>query len=137
MKVVLDSSSFAKRFIAEPGSEEVDRICHNASELGLSVLCVPEIISALNRRVNEGSLPTAGYEQAKSQLLAEVKDAVILNLAPKVVATAVTLLENNKLRAMDALHIACALQWQADLFVSSDQRQIQAAQKAGLTVSFI
>ncbi len=137
MKIVFDSSSFAKRFIAEPGSEEVDKICQKASELGLSVLCVPEIISALNRRVREGSLPSAGYELAKSRLLAEVKDAAILNLTPEVVATAVTLLENNKLRAMDALHIACARQWQADLFVSSDQRQIQAAQKSGLAIHFV
>jgi predicted nucleic acid-binding protein len=35
---------------------------------------------------------------------------------------------------MDALHIGCALEWEAELFVSSDKRQILAAKKAGLKV---
>jgi predicted nucleic acid-binding protein len=35
---------------------------------------------------------------------------------------------------MDALHVACALDWQADLFVSSDRRQLAAAAKSGLRV---
>ena len=53
MRVFLDSSSFAKRFVEEPGSEQVEEICAEATELGLSVLCVPETVSALNRRRRE------------------------------------------------------------------------------------
>jgi predicted nucleic acid-binding protein len=30
------------------------------------------------------------------------------------------------------LHVACALQWNADLFVSSDNRQLNAARNAKL-----
>jgi len=33
---------------------------------------------------------------------------------------------------MDALHVVCALEWKAQLFVSSDKRQISAAKRAGL-----
>lgn len=137
MKVVFDSSAFAKRYIAEPGSERVDDILQNATQLGLSALCVPEIISALNRRVRERVLPAAGYEQAKAQLAADVGDAVILHLTPEVIATAVTLLENHPLRAMDALHVAGALVWQADLFVTADRRQLVAAQQSGLNSHLI
>jgi len=53
MKTFFDSSAFAKRVIEEEGSNEVDRICRNTSTLGLSIICIPEIISALNRRVRE------------------------------------------------------------------------------------
>jgi predicted nucleic acid-binding protein len=35
---------------------------------------------------------------------------------------------------LDALHIACALEWKAELFVSSDNRQIKAAKQAGLNI---
>jgi hypothetical protein len=35
---------------------------------------------------------------------------------------------------MDALHLACAIDWQADLFVSSDKHQVSAALKSGLRV---
>ena len=137
MKTVFDSSSFAKRYIAEPGSEQVDDILQNSSELGLLALCVPEIVSALNRRVREGVLPAAGYEQATAQLAADVGDAIVLQLTPDVVVTAVALLENNVLRAMDALHIAGALAWQADLFVTADRQQFAAAQQSGLKAHLV
>jgi hypothetical protein len=38
---------------------------------------------------------------------------------------------------MDTFHISAALEWKADLFVSSDLHQIKAAKKAGLTVRSI
>lgn len=53
VKTYLDSSSFTKRFIDEVGSDKADKTCAHASELGLIVLCVPEILSALNRRRRE------------------------------------------------------------------------------------
>lgn len=137
MKAVFDSSSFAKRYIVEPGSEKVDSILQNTSQLGLSLLCAPEIVSALNRRIREGVLPKAKYDQIKVQLAADVGDAVILHLTPDVIATAVTLLENNVLRAMDVLHVAGALIWQADLFVTADRRQFAAAQQAGLNSQLV
>lgn len=137
MKVVFDSSSFAKRYIAESGSDNVNTILQKTSQLALSSLCGPEIISALNRRRREGVLPQAAYEQVKAQFVADVGDAIVLNLTPDVVARAVTLLEKNALRAMDALHIAGALVWQADLFVTSDQRQFAASQQAGLNSQLV
>jgi hypothetical protein len=133
MKTCLDSSAFAKRFIEEAGSTEVEEICADATELGLSVLCVPEVASALNRRRREGALTPAQYRQAKRRLVEDVRDADILQLTPPVVATALELLETSPVRGMDALHIACALEWGAELFASADRVQLTAAKKAGLS----
>ena len=132
MKTFLDSSAFAKRFVDEAGSDKVEKTCAQASELGLSVICVPEIISALNRRRRERSLTAAQYDKAKQQLLDDVRDADIINLAVPVVGSAIGVLETSPVRAMDALHIACALEWGAELFVSSDKKQLSAARRAGL-----
>jgi len=38
---------------------------------------------------------------------------------------------------MDALHVACSLQWEAELFVSSEEQQIAAARNAGLRTRLI
>ena len=132
MKTFLDSSAFAKRFVDEAGSDKVEKTCAQASELGLSVICVPEIISALNRRRRERSLTAAQYDKAKQQLLDDVRDADIINLAVPVVGSAIGVLETSPVRAMDALHIACALEWGAEVFVSSDKKQLSAARRAGL-----
>ena len=132
MKLFLDSSAFAKRFVEEPGSQEVDQLCSQATELGLSVICVPEIISALNRRLREKNLTRQDYAHAKQRLSQDVRDAVIINLTPDVIQSSVWILETTPLRTMDALHIACAMAWEVDLFVSSDHRQIAAARTTGL-----
>ena len=132
MKTFLDSSAFAKRFVDEAGSDKVEETCAEASELGLSVICVPEIISALNRRRRERSLTAAQYDKAKQQLLDDVRDADIVNLTASVIGSAIGILETSPVRAMDALHVACAVEWGAELFASSDDRQLKAARRAGL-----
>jgi predicted nucleic acid-binding protein len=137
MRLAVDSSSLAKRYIHEAGSEQLAELLRQATELGLCVIVVPEILSALNRRVREGILCQRDYRQVKTQLLMDVRDVTILQITPAVAARTVGLLEKNTLRAMDALHLACALEWQADLFLSSDKRQVQAAGKSGLPTKYI
>lgn len=132
MKACLDSSAFAKRFVDEDGSDVVEAVCAQASELGLSVLCVPEVVSALNRCLRERRLTPGQYRQAKQRLLDDVRDADIIQLTPAVIGSAIQVLEASPVRAMDALHIACALEWGADVFVSADTRQLAAARRTGL-----
>jgi predicted nucleic acid-binding protein len=137
VKTFFDSSSFAKRYIEEKGSLLVDDICQDASELSISVICIPEIISALNRRVRERSLSQKDYHIIKRALSDDVRDILIINLTEEVISTSTKLLETHNLRAMDALHIACALEWGSVLFVSSDNKQILAAGHAGLRTKFV
>lgn len=137
MKLVVDSSSLAKRYIQEYGSEKLDHLLQNTSELALCIILVPEIISGLNRRMREGALDYKNYRLVKKQLLNDVQDAVVLQITPSVISHSVKLLENNTLRAMDALHVACALEWRADLFVTSDRRQLIAAKNAGLHTEYL
>jgi len=137
MRLLIDSSVFAKRYIQETGSDKLDDILLNASELALCILVVPELISGMNRRLREGSLSDGDYRAVKRQLLEDVRDAIVLQLTPGVISLTVKLLEDNALRAMDALHIACALEWKADLFVTSDKKQLEAAIRSGLRVEYL
>lgn len=137
MKTFFDSSAFAKRYVEEPGSQAVDSICQEATEVALSVLCVPEILSALNRRVREGILTSREYEEAKQYLSQDIRDVVIINLIPQVISTCTKILEASPVRAADALQLACALGWETELFVSADRRQISAAKKAGLRTKLV
>ena len=132
MKTFFDSSAFAKRYVEEPGSQAVEALCTAATELALSIVCIPEIISALNRRVRERKLSPRQYEAAKEHMSEDIRDIVIVNLMPSVISTCTTILEASPVRAMDALHVACAVQWGAELFVSADKRQVSAARRAGL-----
>jgi len=137
MKLAIDSSSFAKRYVQEDGSDQLDRLLEKASELAFCVILVPEIVFGLNLRLREQVLTVADYRAVKKQLLDDVRDATVLQLTPSVISHSVKLLESNVLRALDAFHVACALEWQADLFVTSDRRQFMAAENTGLQSDFI
>jgi len=132
VKTFLDSSAFAKRYIEEAGSDDVDAACLAASDLGLCVICLPEILSALNRRLRERALRRAEYDLIKQRLLDDVGDASIVDLTPAVVKETVALLEASPLRAADAMHVAAAVAWGAEWFLSADRRQLAAARRAGL-----
>ena len=137
MKTFFDSSALAKRYIEEKGSQLVADICYEATEVSLSVICVPEIISALNHRLRENRLSPRDYLTIKQHLSDDVRDAVIINLTSDVIRISTKILESSPLRAMDAIHVACASVWKSELFVSSDKQQLSAAKKAGLKIKSV
>ena len=137
MKLLVDSSAFSKRYVQEYGSEEIEGFLQRTAELALCIILVPEIISGLNRRLRERILTTNDYRKLKNQLLEDVHDATVIQITPSVISHSVKLLERNVLRAMDAFHVACEMEWQADLFVTADKRQLIAAKNAGLLTEFI
>ena len=137
MKLFIDSSALAKRYVLEQGSEVVEELLKKASQLALCTILVPEIISGLNRRRREQILSKSDYRKIRKQLFEDVHDAIVLQVTPAVISRSVRLLETNILRAMDSLHVACAQEWQAELFATADKRQLKAAQNAGLLTEYI
>ncbi len=134
MRVFFDSSAFVKRYIREAGTDAVQDWCDRATEIGLSGIALPEIISAFCRLRREGRLSGGQYRQLKTVLLADIEDIAICDLTPQVLRQTVISLENCALRAMDAIHVGSAVVLKADVFVSSDIRQCDAAARAGLRV---
>jgi predicted nucleic acid-binding protein len=137
MKVFLDSSSLAKRYIMEAGSDIVDAILSEAREVAVSLIAPPEIISALNRLRRHNLISALQYGRAKKALFKDIEDMSICNMTVPVVEKAIGLIEVYPLKTLDALHVACALEWRPDLFVSSDRRQVFAARKMGLRIRFV
>ena len=134
MNLFADSSALAKRYIADEKSDDFDQLLQRATSLTVSVLCLPEILSALCRRRRERSLTAAHYASAKDALESDLSDATIIQITDEVILSGVDLLEANPLRCSDAIQIASALVWRADVFVSADDRQCAAAKASGLKV---
>ena len=135
MKIFLDTSAFAKRYVAENGSDTVRALCGEADTLAVSVICLPEILSTFNRLTRERRLTSAQYKKLKRDVFSDLGDADICEITTDVMNHVIQLLESNALRAMDAIHLACAMTYQADVFLSADRRQLAAARKAGLKVT--
>jgi predicted nucleic acid-binding protein len=134
MRLFFDTSAFAKRYIKEDGTKWVLDLCEQAGAIGLAVICLPELISTLCRLVREGKLTSPHYDLLKRNLLADIADVDICMLTPSVLRYTIKILERFPLRAMDAIHVGCAMDYQPDLFISADRRQIVAAVQRGLRV---
>ena len=132
MRVYFDSSAFAKRYIDATGTADVLAWCERASELALSVIAVPELISAFCRLQREGRLTEAQYQIIKRALMLDVADALICDTTPQVIQHAVKALESYTLRGMDAIHLGAALACTAEVFISADAPQCRAAEAFGL-----
>ncbi len=103
----------------------------------MSSLCFPEIISALNRRLRDKSINRSDYPLIKDRIIYGLNSVDIINVVPEVISKAIILLEKNNLRTLAAIHIASAQIWHPELFISSDKKQILAAQKIGLKVKYV
>lgn len=137
MRVFFDASAFAKRYVEEQSSDQVLQWCDQATELALSVVVVPELISAFCRLRREGKISPLQYALLKEQLLADITDAVIVDTTPPVLRHAVLALEAHVLRGMDAIHVGAAIECRAQRFVTADRRQAGAARAMGLEVVLV
>lgn len=73
----------------------------------------------------------AGLQQT---LAGPVLDGFDLVLPDRAIFTQAGLLPGEHLRSLDAIHIATAIRVSADLFITYDQRQAEAAGQVGLAV---
>lgn len=134
MRVYFDSSAFVKRYVRERDSDVVLDWCDRADELVLSVIAVPELMSAFCRLRREGMIDETQYQALKNDLMSDIGDALLRDTTPEVIAYAIKALENHVLRGMDAIHIGAAQASKVDAFISGDQRQSKAARSLGLNV---
>jgi uncharacterized protein len=134
MKLFFDASAFVKRYVSEPGSEEVVSLCNGADDIVMSILCPVEIVSAVSRLQREGRVSARQYAAIKAHILSDIRDITLVPIETTVVRNAISALESSPLKTLDSLHVACAMQWKPDYFVSSDIQQIAAAKKIGLKV---
>jgi len=134
MRVFFDSSAFAKRYLLEVDSGFTLEWCDQATELALSVIAIPELIAAFCRLRREDKLSAQQYRQIKEEMLADIVDAMIIDTTPQVLHHATIALEEHTLRGMDAIHIGAAIVCGADVFITADIRQREAARAMGIAV---
>lgn len=134
MRIFLDSSALAKRYLDEPGTATVADYCSQATDILLCIVTIPEMISAFNRLRREKKLTAKHYRQLKSDFARDVEQATVLDLSELVIQHTIHCLETAPLKALDALQLGCALTSHCDLFLSADTQQSSAARRLRLSV---
>jgi uncharacterized protein len=141
----LDTSGLIKRYVTESGSSWVRRLFQPEDDHFFITcrLTMPEVYSALARRLREGSVSKASYD---TNIHAFQNDSTTvyryIELTLDVVNSSRHLLEQYPLRANDAVQLASALIANHSLaeaglapllFLSADKRLIDVAVAEGLS----
>jgi len=133
----LDASALVKRYVKEPGTEQIRRLLSGRRRLGASILSSAEVPSALARRARAGDLPEATAKTHARRVAADLAEMHVVAASRDVLDLAADLVWRHPLRAYDAVQLASAV-WLARetglaaTFVCGDDRLATAAREEGL-----
>jgi uncharacterized protein len=132
----LDASALVKLFVHEAESESLNDALLGASGVILSDLALTEMASALGRRTREGILTPLQARTLHREAMKLTKSCRHVELTPPVHRRAEQFLLSSQLslRALDALHVATALEAGAATIVTFDRNLRDVASVHGLFV---
>ncbi|MGH2523161.1 MAG: type II toxin-antitoxin system VapC family toxin [Anaerolineales bacterium] len=139
MILYADASMLVKRYLTEAGSDRVAALLVPPTLAGTALITRAEIAAALSKATRVGALTRNQAAQSLHEFRAHWPHLLRLRLSEAVVARADELAWEHGLRGYDAVHLAVALMWQANLdepltFATFDYQLWQAAQAQGLSV---
>jgi predicted nucleic acid-binding protein len=141
-QVYLDTSSLVKRYIAETGSEVVDRV-YSESEAGrlriaFSIWNIGEAVGVFDRYRVRGLISDEEFKRARANLISEslkLSRLEALSLLP-ITSWSLTgswsLVSKHHIYVADALQITSSKEVGADLLLGADRRLLEAANAEGV-----
>jgi len=110
----LDTSALAKLYVDEPGQARVLELIGKAGKVVSSVIAYPEARAVFARRRSSGEISDAQHNQIVADFDQDWREVNEVDVTPAVYRRAGTLVvAHPRLRAMDALHLASALEARA------------------------
>jgi predicted nucleic acid-binding protein len=135
----LDSSALIKRYVLEVGSDEVGRLLSEADAAGTAWISLVEVVAGLAKAARMSVLTSEEADSAILSFRGDWPDLMRLQITEPLLESAADLARQHGLRGYDAVQLAAATIWQANLeepvtLVSFDRQLWLAAQNAGLAV---
>ena len=140
----IDTSALFKRYIPEPGTDELDNILNQEGIFYISELSIIEVISNLKRK-NEisGEINEELYEKIKSEFFNDIAEEKIrtARISSDTIIEAINIIDQNYVTPIDSLQLSAAVQikseWGNVVFICSDEKLGNLAEKHGLEVLII
>ncbi len=115
MILYLDASALVKRYVAEPGTTEVEEAVSRATTVGTALISRAEVAAAFAKAVRIGAMTAEEAPKALQLFRSEWASYVRVRLSELVVERADSLAWQHGLRGYDAVHLAAALTWRDTL----------------------
>ena len=137
----IDPSSYISVFLNEARTSAVIEELKPIKDLATSDFSEAEMIASFNKLLRMGKLSESDVMKLHQILIANFKTSIkILSLIPKVTSLAKDLLlkyYHHNLRAPDTLHIATAVHYGCEKFISSDKKQADIVKLTKLELIYI
>lgn len=137
MRIFVDTSTLFKKYVDENGSSDFSDLLDKVTEIIVSPLTRIEMYAALTKCVQEKSLPMEYAEKLKAEIK---KDFVFYSRVywnESLEEKAVEITQKSSLRALDAIQLASGVLSKADVFVTSDKKLFEEANKVIRQTRFI
>lgn len=136
MIAYFDAGSLIKLYVEEEGTEDVRRLLASVSAAATSRVTMCEVLAGLGRKARESRVQESDREAVVAAFLANWEHVIQIELDEK---GAGRLAIEHSLRALDAIHLAAALELQAAgpeavVFSSFDSRLNRAAVRVGISL---
>jgi uncharacterized protein len=136
-----DTSVLVKRYVREAGSEEVQKLLR-AYRLVSSTVTPVEASTAFRRRKDSGDIAVRHFDAIIKRFDSDRQTWELIETGKEVLDRAERFGRENKVRALDAIHIASAILFREAIaqtlpFVTADSAQREAAAHTSLDVIWV
>lgn len=137
MRFFIDTSSLFKRYIEEQGSSELEPLFEQASEIVVSPITWIEFNAALSRRSSGQSLTPAQISWAISEAKKDFESYFRVEWNESLEDKTIELTRKLSLKTLDSIQLASGILSKADVFVTSDKKLFEEANKVIRKTQFI
>lgn len=137
MIAYVDASALVKRYVAEPGTEDVEALLGAASAVGTAIVSRTEVTAALGRAARMEIVTREGASKARKLFAADWDFLLRLPVTEPLTLRAAGLAWDLGMRGYDAIHLAAALSWRETLgeeitLATFDRELWRGARETGL-----
>lgn len=129
VRIFLDTSALLKRYLEEEGSQELEVVLKESSEVIVAPVAWIESISALSRLLREKGIDHERFSLLKREIKNDFHDFNRVLWSDALEEKAVEIVEDLSLKTLDGIQLAAGILSHADLFITSDNKLLKAAKK--------
>ena len=129
MRAFIDTSSLFKKYVEEHGSNALDDLLKETSEIAVSPTTWIEMSAVVARRLREKSLTSQQGEWLISQVQKDFQSFHRVIWSESLEETATGFVHRYPLSTLDAIQLAAGVLSKADVFVTSDRGLFEQARK--------
>ncbi|MFQ6119137.1 MAG: type II toxin-antitoxin system VapC family toxin [Methanosarcinales archaeon] len=134
MIIYLDTSSLVKRYCEEEGSEVINALFESAHGLVTSVWTIVETVAAIDKKVAKRQITEEERDFALETFFSDLSNRriILIRFYDEFTPLIISLVLKHHISADDALQLLSAITCSPQVFLASDKKLLESADKENL-----